>query len=214
MQGMLTLDALRDAVHDEQIDTVILAMTDMQGRLQGKRFHAPAFVEGISAHGAEGCNYLLAIDVDMNTVGGYAMSSWERGYGDFKLSPDLETLRVIPWLEGTALCLADLEWDDGSPVDGVATPGPARAARARGRARLGAARSAPSSSSCSSTRPTARRARRATATSCPRSTTTPITRSSARRTSSPWCGRSGSAWPAPACRSRTRRASATTDNTR
>ena len=116
MQGMLTLDGLRDAVRDEQIDTVILAMTDMQGRLQGKRFHAPAFVEGISAHGAEGCNYLLAIDVDMNTVGGYAMSSWERGYGDFKLRPDLETLRVIPWLEGTALCLADLEWDDGSPV--------------------------------------------------------------------------------------------------
>jgi glutamine synthetase len=116
MTGMLSLDELRAEVAGGAIDTVVLAMTDMQGRLQGKRLHAPAFVDGIAEHGAEGCNYLLAVDVDMNTVPGYAMSSWERGYGDFVFRPDLATLRRVPWLAGTALCLADLEWLDGSPV--------------------------------------------------------------------------------------------------
>ena len=71
-------------------------------------------------HGAEGCNYLLAVDVDMETVGGYAMSSWERGYGDFEMKPDLDTLRPVPWHEGTVMLLADLQWADGSEV--VASP--------------------------------------------------------------------------------------------
>ncbi|MET8907380.1 glutamine synthetase family protein [Micromonospora sp. NPDC004551] len=110
----LTLEQLRVAVAEGQIDTVVLALTDMQGRLQGKRFHAPYFLDQVVAHGSEGCNYLLAVDVDMNTVDGYAMSSWERGYGDFAMRPDLHTLRKVPWQPGTAMLLADLEWLDGS----------------------------------------------------------------------------------------------------
>ncbi|TDC73504.1 glutamine synthetase [Micromonospora sp. KC606] len=116
-----TLEQLRVAVADGEIDTVVLALVDMQGRLQGKRFHAPYFLDQVVAHGSEGCNYLLAVDVEMNTVDGYAMSSWERGYGDFAMRPDLTTLRRVPWQPGTALLLADLEWLDGSgPV--VASP--------------------------------------------------------------------------------------------
>src|SRR5579863_7457534 len=92
----------------------------MQGRLQGKRCYASYFLEEVVPHAAEGCNYLLAVDVDMNTVGGYAMSSWEKGYGDFVMRPDLSTLRPMPWERGTALCLADLVWADGSDV--VASP--------------------------------------------------------------------------------------------
>ncbi|WP_431921249.1 glutamine synthetase family protein [Micromonospora wenchangensis] len=117
----LTLEQLRVAVAEGEIDTVVLALTDMQGRLQGKRFHAPFFLDQVVANGSEGCNYLLAVDVDMNTVDGYAMSSWERGYGDFAMRPDLSTLRRMPWQPGSVLLLADLEWLDGSgPV--VASP--------------------------------------------------------------------------------------------
>ncbi|MEU9506524.1 glutamine synthetase family protein [Micromonospora sp. NPDC048170] len=117
----LTLEQLRVAVAEGEIDTVVLALADMQGRLQGKRFHAPYFLDQVVAHGSEGCSYLLAVDVDMNTVDGYAMSSWERGYGDFAMVPDLDTLRRVPWQPGSALLLADLAWLDGSgPV--VASP--------------------------------------------------------------------------------------------
>jgi len=116
----MTLDELRAQVQDGTIDTVLLALTDMQGRLQGKRLHAQHFVDTVIEHGAEACNYLLAIDVEMNTVAGYAMSSWERGYGDFVLKPDFDTLQPVPWQAGTALCLADVVWEDGSDV--VASP--------------------------------------------------------------------------------------------
>jgi glutamine synthetase len=116
----MTLEELRAEVADGSIDTVLLCLTDMQGRLQGKRMHAGFFVDEVVAHGAEACNYLLAVDVEMNTVDGYAMSSWQRGYGDFVMEPDLHTLQPIPWLEGTALCLVDLKWQDGSDV--VASP--------------------------------------------------------------------------------------------
>ncbi|WBB47081.1 glutamine synthetase family protein [Verrucosispora sp. WMMA2044] len=117
----LTLEQLRVAVAEGEIDTVVLALVDMQGRLQGKRFHAPYFLDQVVANGSEGCNYLLAVDVDMNTVDGYAMSSWERGYGDFAMKPDFGTLRRVPWQPGTALLLADLEWLDGTgPV--IASP--------------------------------------------------------------------------------------------
>jgi glutamine synthetase len=112
----MNLDELQKRVDSGEIDTVLLALTDMQGRLQGKRFTARHFVEEVAAHGAEGCNYLLAVDVEMNTVDGYAMSSWERGYGDFAMRPDLSTLRPVPWQEGTAMCLADLTWEDGADV--------------------------------------------------------------------------------------------------
>jgi glutamine synthetase len=118
--GRLSLDALRSEVEAGAIDTVLLAMTDMQGRLQGKRLTATHFLDEVVEHAAEGCNYLLAVDVDMNTVEGYAMSSWERGYGDFVFKPDLDTLRWVPWQEGTAMVTCDLVWEDGSPV--VASP--------------------------------------------------------------------------------------------
>ncbi|MFI6162644.1 glutamine synthetase family protein [Micromonospora haikouensis] len=110
----LSLEELRAAVAAGKLDTVVLALVDMQGRLQGKRFHAPFFLDQVVENGSEGCNYLLAVDVDMNTVDGYAMSSWERGYGDFAMVPDLETLRRVPWQPGTAMLLADLAWLDGS----------------------------------------------------------------------------------------------------
>jgi glutamine synthetase len=116
----MTLDELKADVAAGGVDTVLLAMTDMQGRLQGKRLTAPWFLDSVVGHGAEACNYLLAVDVDMNTVAGYKMSSWERGYGDFELKPDLDTLCRTTWLEGTALCLADIQWEDGTPV--VASP--------------------------------------------------------------------------------------------
>jgi glutamine synthetase len=120
MTPVLTLDALRDEAAAGRIDTVIIAITDMQGRLQGKRLSARYFLDEVAAHGSEGCNYLLAVDVDMNTVDGYAMSSWERGYGDFVMRPDLGTLRPVPWQEGAALVFADLVWEDGADV--VASP--------------------------------------------------------------------------------------------
>jgi len=116
----VTLEELREAVEQGTVDTVLLALTDMQGRLQGKRLTARHFLDEVVEHGAEGCNYLLAVDVDMTTVDGYAMSSWERGYGDMMMVPDLDTLRPVPWQEGTAICLADIAWLDSSDV--VASP--------------------------------------------------------------------------------------------
>ncbi|GAA0368276.1 glutamine synthetase family protein [Microbispora corallina] len=113
---MLSVEQLRGDVDAGRVDTVLLAVTDMQGRLQGKRLSARYFLEEVLNHAAEGCNYLLAVDVDMNTVDGYAMSSWERGYGDFVMKPDLSTLRRVPWHEGTVMLLADLVWEDGSDV--------------------------------------------------------------------------------------------------
>jgi glutamine synthetase len=119
-RGMLTLEQLRIMIEADEIDTVVLAFTDMQGRLAGKRLSAEFFLDEVATHYSEGCNYLLAVDVDMNTVDGYAMSSWERGYGDFVLVPDMSTLRLVPWQPGSALVLADLTWLDGAPV--VASP--------------------------------------------------------------------------------------------
>src|SRR4030095_1445110 len=103
MTGMLSQSELEALVSAGDIDTVIVAFCDMQGRLTGKRVSARLFVEDVAAHGAECCNYLLAVDVDMNTVDGYAISSWEHGYGDFVLRPDLATLRLVPWHDASAL---------------------------------------------------------------------------------------------------------------
>jgi len=111
-----TKDALIKAVAEEEIDTVILAITDMQGRLQGNFIHAQFFVDECLTHGAEGCNYLMAVDVDMNTVDGYEMSSWESGYGDFAMQPDLSTMRRMPWRDKTVIVLADVLKLDHSPV--------------------------------------------------------------------------------------------------
>jgi glutamine synthetase len=116
----LSLQDLRTQVDAGEVDTVVLGITDMQGRLQGKRLTARHFLEDVVEAGAEGCNYLLAVDVEMNTVEGYAMSSWEGGYGDFVMRPDLATLRPVPWQPGTVIVLADVLWADGSDV--IASP--------------------------------------------------------------------------------------------
>ena len=116
----LTREELGRLVDEGTVDTVVVAFTDVQGRLQGKRIGARFFVDDVIDHGAEGCDYLLAVDVDMDTVEGYAMSSWASGYGDIVMKPDLDTLRLLPWQPGTALVTCDVEWTDGSPV--VASP--------------------------------------------------------------------------------------------
>ncbi|GAA2809292.1 glutamine synthetase family protein [Kitasatospora sp. CM 4170] len=112
----LTLDELRTRVADGSVDTVVLAMTDMQGRLQGKRVAAEYFLTDVVPNAAEGCGYLLAVDVDMNTVDGYEVSSWESGYGDLVLRPDLDTLRAVPWHPATAMVQCDVAHHDGRPV--------------------------------------------------------------------------------------------------
>ena len=114
---MLGYEELQELVATGEIDTVVVAFTDMQGRLMGKRLHAEFFVEEREAgHGIEGCNYLLALEMEMDPVPGYALASWEQGYGDFDVRPDLGTLRRVPWLPGTALVLGDVYWHDGLPV--------------------------------------------------------------------------------------------------
>src|SRR5581483_3293385 len=115
-KGMLSVGELRSELDTGRIDTVLLVIVDMQGRLQGKRCSARYFLYEVLKHGAEACNYLLAVDVDMDTVGGYASSSWEQGYGDFELVPDLGTLRRLPWHPTTAFVMADLKLLSGEPV--------------------------------------------------------------------------------------------------
>src|ERR1700760_4242565 len=112
----LTVEALRVKIETGEVDNVIVALTDMQGRLAGKRCSARYFLDEVLGHGAEACNYLLAVDVDQNTVSGYEISSWERGYGDFMLVPDLTTLRLLPWQDRTAMVQCDIAWLDGAPV--------------------------------------------------------------------------------------------------
>ena len=112
----LRLDDLKALVAEGSVDTVIVALTDMQGRLQGKRCSARYFLDEVVPNTIEACSCLLAVDVEMRTVGGYSMSSWERGYGDFVMRPDFGTLRTLPWSPGTTLVLCDLEWEDRTPV--------------------------------------------------------------------------------------------------
>lgn len=114
--GRMTLDELRAAVQSGDIDTVVLAMVDMQGRLQGKRLMAEFFLDEVADARAEGCNYQLSVDIEMAPVQGYQHASWSSGYGDFSYRPDFSTLRRLPWHPGTAFIMADLEWEDGSPV--------------------------------------------------------------------------------------------------
>ena len=116
VKGMLTVDELREEVEAGTIDTILTCFTDMQGRLFGKRVEGEYFLDDTVSHGIEGCNYLLALEMEMDPVPGYAMANWEKGYGDFHLAPDLETLRRIPWLDRTALVLCDVDWEDGEAV--------------------------------------------------------------------------------------------------
>jgi glutamine synthetase len=119
-RGMLSLDELRKEVADGTIDTVVTAFTDMQGRLFGKRIEGEFFLDDVTEHGIEGCNYLLALDMEMDPIPGYEMANWEKGYGDFAIVPDIATLRRIPWLDRTAFVVCDVANHDGSPV--VASP--------------------------------------------------------------------------------------------
>jgi glutamine synthetase len=117
---MLSVDELRSEAEEGTIDTVVSAFTDMQGRLFGKRIEVEYFLEEVIEHAIEGCNYLLALDMEMDPVPGYEMANWERGYGDFVIVPDMTTLRRIPWLDRTALVICDVANHDDSPV--VASP--------------------------------------------------------------------------------------------
>jgi glutamine synthetase len=116
----MDLDELRARVSAGEVDTVLLNVVDMEGRLQGKRLTATHFLNDVLEEGVEGCNYLFAVDADMETVGGYEMASWDKGYGDFEMVPDLSTLVPIPWHEKTVSLMADAAWEDHSPV--VASP--------------------------------------------------------------------------------------------
>ncbi|MEO6988431.1 MAG: glutamine synthetase family protein [Aquihabitans sp.] len=109
----LELDRLRSMVADGSIDTVVVAFPDNQGRLMGKRVMGGYFIDVVAEGSAEACNYLLAADVEMNPLPGYRSFNWDQGYGDFSLVPDLSTLRLLPWLEKTALVVCDLV-DEGS----------------------------------------------------------------------------------------------------
>jgi glutamine synthetase len=112
----LSMPELLEKIQTGEVDTVVVCFTDMQGRLQGKRLHGKYFSDVVVEHGTEGCNYLLAVDVDMNTVGGYAISSWERGYGDMEFVLDERTIRLLTHLPATAMVQCDLVWLDHSPV--------------------------------------------------------------------------------------------------
>ena len=112
----MRLEQLREAAAAGTVDTVLLAIADMEGRLMGKRLTVDHFLYEVVEHAAEGCSYLLGVDVDMTPLPGYAMTSWDRGYGDFVMKPDLDTLRPVPWHEGTVLLMADVRWEDGTPV--------------------------------------------------------------------------------------------------
>src|SRR3984893_6237368 len=114
---MLSLEELTNSVEAGDVDTVVVAFTDMQGRLMGESMEALFFLEEMDHNNPiEGCSYLLALEMDMDPVPGYEIASWERGYGDFSMVPDFSTMRRIPWLEGTALVLCDVAWNDGTPV--------------------------------------------------------------------------------------------------
>ncbi len=107
MPGTLSFDDLKARVSEGAIDTVLVCFVDMQGRLMGKRFHAVNFVE-TSYNETHCCNYLLATDLEMATPDGYASTSWQSGYGDYVMKPDLDTIRPVPWLDGTAMVLCDI----------------------------------------------------------------------------------------------------------
>ena len=117
-EGMLTLDALRDAVAGDDVDTVVVGFTDHYGRLVGKRYDAGMFLDEVADHGTHGCDYLLTTDMEMEPVPGYDFANWELGYGDVHLVPDLATLRRADWLDRTALVLCDVAGiRDHAPVE-------------------------------------------------------------------------------------------------
>jgi glutamine synthetase len=115
--GRLTLETLERLVADGQVDTVLSTFPDMQGRLMGKRLTGRFFLEPVARDGSHACSYLLGTDVEMNTLPGFTMTNWRTGYHDFKVRPDLTTLRPAPWLEKTAIVLGDVYTDEGEPIE-------------------------------------------------------------------------------------------------
>jgi glutamine synthetase len=116
-QGRLTLAELGRLAEQGEVDTVIIAACDMQGRLQGKRVMPRFFIDHMAEHASEGCDYLLAVDIEMTPVAGYEFSSWDRGYGDFVFKPDMATLRRAAWQERAAIVLCDIELAGGAPAE-------------------------------------------------------------------------------------------------
>ena len=117
--GLLTMDELAELVDSGAVDTVLVVFPDLQGRLMGKRVVGRFFLDYVVGknEGIEACDYLLTVDVDMNVIEGYRYSTWDGGYGDFRAIPDLSTLRIIPWLEATALVMCDIVDHHGHPVE-------------------------------------------------------------------------------------------------
>ncbi len=113
----LSLQELRSLIHRDEVDTVLAVFPDMLGRWMGKRVTGRFFLDSVAGHGAHACAYLLTVDMEMEPVQGYELTSWEKGYGDFKMLPDLSTLRLLPWEPKTALVICDLELEDGGPVE-------------------------------------------------------------------------------------------------
>ena len=116
LRGAIDVEALRGEVEAGRLDTVLLCLADMQGRLQGKRLMPRFFLDSVLSEASEGCNYLLAVDVEMTPVPGYRFASWDQGYGDFVMVPDLGTLRRAAWQEGAAILLCDIALHDGTPA--------------------------------------------------------------------------------------------------
>src|SRR6478736_10536537 len=118
-QGMLTVEELAELAHTGQIDTVLCQFTDLQSRFMGKRVLPDFFLEDVlGAEGLHACLYLLAVDMEMEPLPGYAYASWETGYGDFRMVPDVSTLRIVPWLEKTAMVICDIaDEETGEPVE-------------------------------------------------------------------------------------------------
>jgi glutamine synthetase len=114
IKGMLTRDALAQLVDNGEIDTVVVGFTDLYGRLMGKRFDTDFFLEQTVEHGTHGCDYLLAVDIDMEPIPGYEFANWAKGYGDIHLSPDMDTLRVASWLDKTAMVQCDVHLPESS----------------------------------------------------------------------------------------------------
>lgn len=112
----MSMEQVREGVEAGTIDTVLVSFTDMQGRMVGKRVSGRMFVDSIAENGTESCTYLLASDIENNTVAGYSIASWDKGYGDMEIIPDLSTIRWAPWLEGSIIVNSDLRWSDDTDV--------------------------------------------------------------------------------------------------
>src|SRR5215831_632672 len=112
----MTLQQLKKLVLSHSLDTILVALPDPFGRLVGKRFRAEVFLDSIVKHGTHGCNYLLTVNLEMDPLDGFKVASWDTGFGDFALQPDLTTIRILPWQPGAALVICDHVKLDGSLV--------------------------------------------------------------------------------------------------